>query len=100
MDGAPLAGIPCTQHAVTDYLIEIENGDKVIDGDDDLPDDAILQVSTGNPGRRLTQPEDKWFLDMNEFLSTVQSEKPSTQVWIQQLLALKEERVQSMMILE
>ena len=58
------------QHAVTDYLSRIENGDKEIDRDDDFPDNAILLVSTGGPGSRPSPSEDKWFLEMSEFLST------------------------------
>ena len=58
------------QHAVTDYLSRIENGDKEIDGDDDFLDGAILHISPRDPESRPTPSEDKWFMEMSEFLST------------------------------
>ena len=52
---------PGTYHAVVDYLSRIENRGDAMDGDEDLPDGAILHIDP---------PEDKWVTEMSEFLNT------------------------------
>ena len=61
---------PGTHHAVADYLSKIENGADAVEGDDDLPDGAILHIDTNDPEHHRAPPEDKWLTEMSVFLRT------------------------------
>ena len=60
---------PGSQHAVVDHLSRIENGEEVVEGDDDFLDHGILRISANDAKTDTSSPNDKWLEDMSHFLT-------------------------------
>ena len=59
---------PGAQHAVADFLSRLDNGDKIVDADDDFPDAEIWRLTT--VGEEEANFPDRWLMEMTYFLTT------------------------------
>ena len=61
---------PGVQHAVADYLRQLESGE-IGDGvRDEFPDAQLFRVTAETNADELVAREDKWLTNMHQFLST------------------------------